>query len=506
MIIGANGSGKSTFSRDIKKILGTNVASISAQKVFVCKNTNYIPTGNKSIEQVNAFQADDKLFREDSIINKFDSDMQNLVNSFVADYYKCASSFYEAGKKEEQVTRLESKMDTAISIWNSIITHRILSKTPDSHNLIVKYDGGQDYNFSNLSDGEKAVFYYIGHVIFAKENSYIIIDEPENHLHLSVISKLWDELEKIRTDCQFIYLTHNLDFAASRINAKKLWNKKFTPPAQWDIEPLPDDTELPEALLMQLLGSRKKILFCEGTNTSLDYKLYTLLFKDYTIVPVQGHLEVINYTKSFNKINKIHGNEAIGIIDGDYHSSEQIDTWEKESIFTIPVQEVENLLCDENLLKKAKRHFFSESADMGKTKTILFERLDKEAEKQAIVYTRDRVNDFFKQNMLKNNNCTDELISELNGLVNSLNIKSWYDERLDLLKSIANDKDYDKALKHYNNKKLVDILTKDIDKEYDKKIFGLLSKNDDLVKELRKKYFSKIPVSIIFGKKFQDQL
>lgn len=80
---------------------------------------------------------------------------------------------------------------------------------------------GSKYPFMSLSDGEKAVFYYIAHILLAKDNSYIIVDEPENHLHLALIMKLWDALELVRSDCQFIYLTHNLEFAASRNNAEK---------------------------------------------------------------------------------------------------------------------------------------------------------------------------------------------------------------------------------------------------------------------------------------------
>ena len=115
-------------------------------------------------------------------------------------------------------------------------------------------------------------------------------------MNLALITRLWDRLEKERKDCRFIYLTHNLDFAASRINSEKLWMKDFTPPAQWNLEKLPSDENLPEILYMELLGSRKPILFCEGTKASLDYKLYTRLFPEYTIIPSEGHLQVINYT------------------------------------------------------------------------------------------------------------------------------------------------------------------------------------------------------------------
>ena len=151
-----------------------------------------------------------------------------------------------------------------------------------------------------LSDGEKAIFYYIAHVLLAQEKSYIIVDEPENHLHLALVSKLWDTLELIREDCQFIYLTHNLEFANTRTNSKKIWMKSFTAPATWDMQEIESNKDIPQVLYMELLGSRKAILFCEGKKTSYDINLYSRLFPNYLVIPVDGHMQVINFTRAFN--------------------------------------------------------------------------------------------------------------------------------------------------------------------------------------------------------------
>ena len=71
------------------------------------------------------------------------------------------------------------------------------------------------------------MFYYIAHILLAIDNSYIIVDEPENHLHPTNCNKLWDELEKERCDCKFIHLTHNINFATTHSNCTILRNKKF---------------------------------------------------------------------------------------------------------------------------------------------------------------------------------------------------------------------------------------------------------------------------------------
>ena len=60
-----------------------------------------------------------------------------------------------------------------------------------------------DYSASEMSDGERAVFYILGQVLSANEGSILIFDEPELHIHKSIISNLWDEIEKLRPDCSF---------------------------------------------------------------------------------------------------------------------------------------------------------------------------------------------------------------------------------------------------------------------------------------------------------------
>ena len=51
----------------------------------------------------------------------------------------------------------------------------------------------------------------------------IVIDEPELHLHRSLMDKLWNKLEELSLDKTLVYITHDLDFAASRTGAKKIW-------------------------------------------------------------------------------------------------------------------------------------------------------------------------------------------------------------------------------------------------------------------------------------------
>ena len=78
-----------------------------------------------------------------------------------------------------------------------------------------------------LSDGEKAAFYYIAMSMLTPQETCIIVDEPESHLNLAIVNQIWDRIEQERKDCQFIYLTHNPEFAAGRRNCFDTLDKRY---------------------------------------------------------------------------------------------------------------------------------------------------------------------------------------------------------------------------------------------------------------------------------------
>lgn len=495
VIIGANGSGKSSFARNSRTVLDKNVAIIPAQKLFILSRINSVSLGNSSRESLWNYQTEDKLCRTSDFARALEQDLQNVYKSLVEEQNAAANEYFEKNKKEVVCLRKETILEHVISIWNEILIHRKLEYKNGS--LIVSTSNSeQKYDFMELSDGEKAIFYYIAHILLSKPNSFIIVDEPENHLHLAFVIKLWNRLEQERADCRFIYLTHNLDFAASRVNAEKLWMKKFTPPAQWDIERLPIDDELPEILYMELLGSRKPILFCEGTKSSLDYKLYIRLFSDYTIIPVEGHLQVISYTRTFNNSSKIHGNKAIGIIDGDYHTEEQKNKWKKDSIFCIEVQEVENILCDEDLLNACYESFYANEEKLNQAKELLFTKLEKDLESQVLEYATQTINEYLKANLIDKTKTEEELKVKLNTLLSnsSIYINSLIKQRREDLNAIIENRDYSMGICKYNNKGLIRIIPTVIEKDYKDKIFLFLDRNPEVLNILREKYFAEIPI------------
>lgn len=492
IIIGANGSGKSSFSRRTREVLGGNVVIIASQKIFSFRTIESLSLGDKYRQELWNYQVQDKLYKGESHNNQMGEDLITVVRALFEEKNELANKFYDGETPE----RKESTLDRVVNLWNELLIHRkMIAK---SGNIQVQEENGPLYSFNFLSDGEKAIFYYIAHILLAKENSYIIVDEPENHLHLALVTKLWDALELARPDCQFVYLTHNLEFAASRNNVKKIWMKKFIAPDRWEMEYLPTDKDLPEILYMELLGSRKPILFCEGKKDSLDYKLYTRLFPNYTVIPVEGHLQVVSYTRAFNNSYEVHCNRAIGIIDGDFHKKEQKETWKEQSIYSLDVQEIENVLCDEDVLNRAVEYFHADQDALEKAKEKLFVELQRHIDCQCAEYTVQMINNRFKENMLKNSKDLATLKNSVKDLADKMleNVDAFVEERKACFQKIIDTKDFAEGVKRFNNKGLLAILSTDIEKDYKNRVFKMLDEKPDLLEILRSKYFADIPQSL----------
>lgn len=494
VLVGANGSGKSSFARQTRQILGRNVAIISAQKVFYLSRVTNVTLGKSSRSNVWSFQNQDKLYKNEGFSNKIEQDLNNVFKSLVEEDNECKGKFYDSYDNKNPTQKPTTTLQKVIEIWNKLLIHRKLSYSEGY--LTVIPESGDSYDFMYLSDGEKAIFYYIAHVLIAQEKSYIIVDEPENHLHLALVAKLWDTLELVREDCQFIYLTHNLEFANTRTNSKKIWMKSFTSPATWDMQEIESNDDIPQVLYMELLGSRKAILFCEGKKTSYDINLYSRLFPNYLVIPVDGHMQVINFTRAFNASTSIHGNHAIGIIDGDFHTEAQKSKWESEHIYCVEAQEVENILCDDILLQCAKEQFMCSEDVYEQAKGRLFSDLEREIEKQAIEYATQRINERLESNLLKKEPTQESLKNSLSNLLalDGLNVDTLILERKELIQKIIDDRDYDLGIRTFNYKGLIGRIPVMIEKDYPKKVFVMIDKHPDVLEKLRIKYFPKVPI------------
>lgn len=124
--------------------------------------------------------------------------------------------------------------------------------------------------------------------------------------------------------------------------AIKIWLKAFEDD-RWDWHILPSDSQIPDRLLMEILGSRKPILFVEGDRHSLDFFVFSKLYPEHTVVPCGGASAVIHATRSFAALKNLHNLECRGIIDRDFRTAAEVARLKELQIFSLEVSEVENL-------------------------------------------------------------------------------------------------------------------------------------------------------------------
>ena len=365
IMIGSNGSGKTRLGVWIEKNMGDETHRISAQRALTFGT--YI--NQKSYEQATnllLYGRENTGFSGKSHDDRWawDGEKNNYVTSMLNDYENVLSALVakQANQQEKYINDCKEKdlqdeqhdkvpemvLDKLKRIWNMIFPHRGISISDGKVVASLGLSDRTKYRGRDMSDGERVALYLIAQCLSVPENMTIIIDEPEIHLHRSIINKIWTAIEAEREDCFFVYITHDTQFAASHKNSKKIWIKEYNG-VKWEYEEV-EDSSLPEQLLLDILGNRKPVLFVEGTSESYDTKLYSEIYKDYYVIACGSCSSVINQTKAMSANKQLHHLKCYGIIDRDYRSEYEIEAYRKDNIFTLKVAEVENLFLVEELL------------------------------------------------------------------------------------------------------------------------------------------------------------
>jgi hypothetical protein len=131
----------------------------------------------------------------------------------------------------------DAPIEIIVRIWSDIMPHRHISFNDGK--VIVRKQGEPEYHGKEMSDGERVTLYLIGQCLSSPENSVIIIDEPEIHLHKSLMVKLWNKVEELSQSKLLVYITHDLDFASSRKDAHKFWIKSYSGSNLWEWDEVP---------------------------------------------------------------------------------------------------------------------------------------------------------------------------------------------------------------------------------------------------------------------------
>ncbi len=340
------------------------------------------------------------------------------------------------------------------SIWESVLPHRELIIEAGRVKTKISGDDTGLYNASDMSDGERVVFYLIGQCLTTERNSILVIDEPELHLHKSIHSKLWSILESEREDCVFVYITHDLDFASQKSSAEKIWVKSYDG-SNWDWYTLPEFETLPEDLVLEVLGARTSVIFVEGTSNSFDLQLYSLFYSDYLVIPKGSCENVIQIVKGLNESGLINNKEIFGIIDRDRRVNAEISNLEKHNILVLDVAEVENLFILPEIIKlvcESLEYNYEEKQEeiTSKVVELLKKDLDVQISKRASGEIRHKLYSFNDKN-----NGLDKIKSSYSGVIDSIDIDVIYAEVAKEFHEVIASENYLTMLGLYNRKSLL---------------------------------------------------
>lgn len=246
-------------------------------------------------------------------------------------YRKLREKFQEEPNIEELNRKVADKYKD-ISDKTLSLDIDVASKSNWEASFTTYFD---DVPFSQIGKGEQSAFKIKLALSSQKDKcNVVLIEEPENHLSYSNMSKLIDEIVKLSTDTQVIISTHST-YVLNKLSLKKvmLLQNGIT----MNFSDLTDDTveyfeKMPGYDTLRLILS-KRVFLVEGPSDELIVqKLYK---QKYGKLPIEDGVDIISVRGTsfarFLEIAKILGTEVIIIPDNDKKSSARLA---KYSAFT----------------------------------------------------------------------------------------------------------------------------------------------------------------------------
>ena len=353
-IVGSNGSGKSALIQHfVSGNRDRNIRRISAhrQAWLDSGSLNLTPLSRKQFEQQNT-----SLEREyEALWQEYNAEQKQSAVLFdlVARENTRARSItrFVDSKDLDEASKLAVKSVSAFVQLNDLLalgTLLIDLENSNDEEILAKHRrSGASYSIAQMSDGERNAAIIGATVLTVDPGTVLLIDEPERHLHRSIIVPFLVALFAKREDCAFVVSTHELALPAANPTAGVLivrsceWENNRA--RAWDIDLLEPNDQLPEELRLAILGARRKVLFFEGTGTSLDLPLYNALFPDISVAASGTSTDVQRAVEGMRGSQDLHHVEAFGLIDSDGRSKEAVNALSERGVFALDVYSVESL-------------------------------------------------------------------------------------------------------------------------------------------------------------------
>ena len=366
-IVGANGSGKSALIQHlVSSNPGKKIRRISAhrQTWFYSGSIDLTPQSRKQFDKNSRRQEAQYLsrWRDDYAQQRQSAVLFDLVakENTRARLITCHVDSGNTEKAEKTSAGSPSpfkELNELLRIGTLAVT---LENSNDEEILARQRGGSAPFSIAQMSDGERNAAILAATVLTVEAGTVLLIDEPERHLHRSIIEPFLSALFERRRDCPFVVSTHEIALPVANPEARCLmvrscqWNGDRA--TAWQVELLESKVDLPEDLKRAILGSRKRILFVEGESSSLDFPIYSALFPDISVVPKGGCVDVQRAVSGLRGSEGLHHVEAYGLIDRDNREEEEVSRLAKDGIFALEVCSVESLYyCSDAIAAVTRR-------------------------------------------------------------------------------------------------------------------------------------------------------
>ena len=348
-VMGANGTGKSSLMFRFNAQNHKHARKVSAHR------QTWIQSDALDLTPSNKLQTEQQIRNQDQNAQSRYRDPYAAQRASIAVFElvdaenrraRAMARAYDDGRMDDLST--EAEADSPITAINELLRDShipIEISIRDNEQVTASKNGGPEYGAAQLSDGERNVLLISANVLTAPPGSLLLIDEPERHLHRSIIAPLLGALFERRKDCGFVISTHDVELALESRESRVLLLRSCAfdgpAPTAWESDELAAGAPPDDALKRDLLGSRRRILFVEGTDWSIDKPLYSLVFPMASVVPKGSCAEVEQAVGGSRAAESLHWLRAYGIVDGDGLDTDQIVARRERGVYALPFYSAE---------------------------------------------------------------------------------------------------------------------------------------------------------------------
>lgn len=405
VLLGGNGSGKSLFMNEIRRLNSDNVYGISA---------------------VNG-----------SIPGRVTESLKQLITEITED--------------EDQ-----SKFKILKEIWEETFPGNKINAKEDKIR-ITNRSGKDSIALKTLSRGEKASLYYIAATLLAPKDALILVDSPCLFLHPTTVGVLWDRIERTRRDCRFVYDTNDANFATRQNRSTAIWIKDYDAASHtWQYQVITNG-ELPDEIFLQMMGSRRPILFTEGdTAHSIDIRLYSMVFPEFTVKPLGSCDKVIESTRTMLSLRAMHHIDSYGLVDRDRRSEEEVGYLRAKHILVPEVAEVENIFLSPGVVETMADIRGKNSKKVLKAvRQEVMHKFEQMLDDQALQHTRHRMKRDVERKIDARFTCITALELHIKSLIKKLRPRDVFDHLRAEFRKMVKGGDYEGVLRVFNHKPIL---------------------------------------------------